>query len=102
MAQKIAKDVFTEKIKNEEQLVIVDFYADWCGPCKMLAPILDELSEENKGTVEVYKINVDEEPELAKQYGVASIPTILSFKSGNEHKRVVGVRDKDTLLEELA
>ena len=102
MAEIISKDVFDQKISNPEKLVIVDFYADWCGPCKMIAPILDEMSAENKDTVEIYKINVDEEPELAKQYSVASIPTLLSFKSGKEHKRVVGVRDKDTLLEELA
>ena len=100
MAEKITKAVFEQKIQNDEKVVIIDFYADWCGPCKMLAPILDEVSEENKD-VEIYKVNVDEESDLARQFGVASIPTVVSFKSGKEHKRVIGVRDKDSLIEEL-
>ena len=100
MVQKIGKDNFEQSI-NSEKLVIVDFFAEWCGPCKMLAPILDELSEENDD-IEIYKINVDDEPDLAKRFSVSSIPTLVSFKSGGEHNRLVGVRSKDAILEELA
>lgn len=102
MVQKIGKDNFEASVNNSEKLVIVDFYADWCGPCKMLAPILDEISEENSESVTVYKLNVDDEPDLAKRFSVSSIPTLISFKEGEEYKRVMGAYPKDAILEELA
>ena len=94
------KDNFETHINNPDKTVIIDFYADWCGPCKMLAPLLDELNEENDD-IEVYKLNVDDEPELARRFGVASIPTLVSFKAGEEFKRVRGAMPKEVILEEL-
>ena len=100
MVQKINKENFEQSI-NSEKLVIVDFFADWCGPCKMLSPILDELAVENEN-VNIYKINVDDEPDIAKRFSVSSIPTLISFKAGQEHNRLVGSRPKDEIIEELA
>ena len=100
MVQQIGKDNFETNINNADKTVIVDFYADWCGPCKMLAPILDELNAEN-GDVEIYKLNVDDEPDLARRFGVSSIPTLVSFKDGEEFKRVRGAMPKERILEEL-
>ena len=100
MVQQLSKDNFETSI-NSDKTVIVDFYADWCGPCKMIAPLLDELAEENTDSLQIYKINVDDEPDLARRFSVSSIPTLVSFRAGEEHKRVVGGRSKDALLEEL-
>ena len=94
------KDSFENDINNADKTVIVDFYADWCGPCKMLSPLLDELNAENDD-IEVYKLNVDDEPDLARRFGVSSIPTLVSFKAGEEFKRVRGAMPKEVILEEL-
>ncbi len=87
------KDFEKEVLKNKET-VLVDFYADWCGPCKMLGPIMDEISKE----VPVYKINVDDAEDLAKEYGVFSIPCVVAFKEGKEINRSVGLRSKEDIL----
>lgn len=87
------KDFEKEVLKNKET-VLVDFYADWCGPCKMLGPIMDEISKE----VPVYKINVDDAEDLAKEYGVFSIPCVIAFKEGKEINRSVGLRSKEDIL----
>ena len=79
-------------------IVLVDFYATWCGPCKMMAPIVEELATELDGKVKVGKINVDENSDIAVEYNVMSIPTLIVFKNGKEEKRLVGVRDKEELL----
>ncbi|MCL1935771.1 MAG: thioredoxin [Defluviitaleaceae bacterium] len=100
MVQKIGKENFEKSVNNPEKTVIVDFYADWCGPCKMLAPVLDELSAENDD-IEIFKLNVDDEPDLAKRFGVSSIPTLISFKEGEELKRIKGAYPKEAILEEL-
>ena len=100
MVKKIGKDSFEQSI-NSEKLVIVDFYADWCGPCKMLAPVLDELAEENSD-IEFYKVNVDDEPDLGKRFSVATIPTLVSFRAGREHNRLTTAPPKDEIIEELA
>lgn len=81
--------------------VVVDFYADWCGPCKMMAPVVEELAGELQGKAKVGKINVDENQDLAMKYNVMSIPTLIIFKDGKEFKRFVGVRDKNELLNEF-
>ena len=98
------KLINSEEFKNltttSDKPVIVDFFADWCGPCKMLAPVLDELSGESDEAV-IYKLNVDESPDIANQFGVTSIPTMISFKDGSEFKRHVGILPKDAILEEL-
>lgn len=79
---------------------LLDFYADWCGPCKMQSPILDEIAEENE-KVKVCKINVDEEDELSEKYNIMSIPTMMIFKNGESTKEFVGLTPKEKILEEL-
>lgn len=81
---------FKEKILKEKSLVLVDFWAPWCGPCRMVGPVIDELAEEYEGKVVVGKVNVDEEEGLAVKHGVMSIPTVILFKNGKEMERQVG------------
>lgn len=78
-------------------VTLVDFYADWCGPCRMIAPIVEELATEMSGTAKIAKLDIDSAQETTSNLGVTSIPTIILFKNGKEVKRVVGVKDKDTL-----
>lgn len=95
----VGKESFMVEVQTGEELVLVDFWADWCGPCKMLTPILDEISDEIK--VKICKVNVDEEGELATEFGIRSIPTILVFKNGKEIDRIVGLREKEELVEKI-
>ena len=88
---------FDAQVLQNVKPVLVDFYADWCGPCKMLAPLVEEISNENEG-VEVVKLNVDDAPELAARYGVMSIPTLIVFKNGEVSGRTVGVQSKANIL----
>lgn len=94
---KITNDNFNGEVLNSDKTTIVDFYADWCGPCKMMSPIIDKIAEENEG-VKVGKLNVDEAGDLAAKYNVMSIPTIIVFKNGMEFKRFVGVTSKDNII----
>ena len=80
-------------------VTLVDFFADWCGPCKAITPIVTELADELQGKASIAKINVDDAQGIASEFGVASIPTLILFKDGKEVKRVVGVKDKNTLRE---
>ena len=89
---------FENEVLNSERPVLVDFYADWCGPCKMMEPVIEEIAEELKDIAKVGKINVDENQDLSMQYNVMSIPTLIIFKEGKEVERLVGVRDKSELL----
>ena len=98
MELKLNSENFESEVLNTNETVLVDFYADWCGPCKMMAPVIGELAEELQGKAKVGKINVDESSDTALEYGVMSIPTIIIFKNGKEVKRVVGVRDKEEIL----
>jgi len=82
--------------------VLVDFWAEWCGPCRMVGPIVDEIADEHAGTLKVLKLNVDENPNTAREYGVMSIPTLLVFKGGQADKRIVGAKPKAALLADLA
>jgi thioredoxin 1 len=82
--------------------VIVDFWAEWCGPCKMIAPILDEIATEHEGKLQVAKLNVDEAPDIARRFEVMSIPTLLVFRDGEVAKRLVGAKGKGQLLDDLA
>ena len=94
----ITKANFEQEILNAGKPALVDFWAPWCMPCRMIAPIVEELAEEMGGKAVVGKVNVDDEGELAMQFGVASIPTLIVFKDGKEVKRVVGVQSKAALL----
>ena len=99
-------NVFNENNFEEEELkfegtALVDFYADWCGPCKIMSPIIDEIAEEGIPNVKIGKVNVDENPELASKYDVMSIPTIILFKNGELSKTYIGVTDKEIIESEL-
>ena len=101
MAEIIKQDVFSETVLNAAGPVLVDFYADWCGPCKMMAPVLDELSTEKSGQLTIYKINVDENPDIAREYRVMSIPTMILFKGGQAVTTVMGAMPKNDLWKKL-
>ena len=88
----LSDNEFKEKVLHSKQLVVVDFWAPWCGPCKIIAPILEELSKEYDGKVKIYKINIDEHQATASKYQVLSIPTLLFFKQGKIVKQIVGLR----------
>ncbi|HJD22710.1 MAG TPA: thioredoxin [Firmicutes bacterium] len=92
----VNKNTF-EQVKNSEKTVLLDFYADWCGPCRMVSPLVDEIAEENPQYL-VGKVNVDSEPELAQAFGVASIPTLVVMKNGKVVNRLVGARPKAQIL----
>lgn len=79
-------------------LVLVDFWAEWCGPCRMQAPILDQVEEEIGSTVKVCKLNVDDHPDIAQRFGVFSIPTIIAFRDGNQINKAVGVQSREQLI----
>ena len=89
---------FENEVEKNNGLVLVDFWASWCGPCKMLSPIVDEIAEECEN-VKVCKVNVDEEQALAAKFGIMSIPTLILFKNGNIINKVIGVQPKTALLE---
>lgn len=98
---KISSENFREEVLNTDKTVLIDFYADWCGPCKMMSPVIDEIAEELEQNIKVGKVNVDENQDLAMEYGIMSIPTMLIFKNGKEDKRFIGLRDKEEIVENL-
>jgi thioredoxin 1 len=98
----LTDSTFDEEVKSANETLIVDFWAEWCGPCKMIAPILDEIASEQAGKVRIAKLNVDENPDIARRFDVMSIPTLIVFKDGEAQKRMVGAKGKGQLLEELA
>jgi thioredoxin 1 len=93
---------FDETIAGASEPVVVDFWAEWCGPCKTIAPILDEIATEQAGKLRVAKLNVDDNPDVARRFDVMSIPTLIVFKDGQPDKRMVGAKGKGQLLEELS
>ncbi len=99
MATNVTKDNFKELVLESSLPVVIDFWAPWCGPCKMLVPIIDELADEYKETAFIGKVNVDEQGELASEFGIASIPALVFFKDGEEVKRMVGFKPKQQIIE---
>jgi len=93
---------FDEAVGGADTPVIVDFWAEWCGPCKMIAPVLEEIATEHRGKIAVAKLNVDDNPETARRFDVMSIPTLMVFKGGEPAKRLVGAKGKGQLLQDLA
>jgi len=105
MSENIANltvETFDELVASADGPVLVDFWAEWCGPCKMIAPILDEIATEHGESISIAKVNVDEAGEIAQRYQVQSIPTLIVFNNGEPAKRMVGASGKAKLLEDLA
>ena len=92
---------FDTEVLNSTQPVVVDFWAEWCGPCKMLGPVLDEVASEQSGKAKVAKVNIDQNSALAERFGIRSIPTLLYFKGGEVRKQTVGVVSKKTIVSTL-
>ena len=90
----LTKSNFDQEVLKSSTPVLVDFWAEWCGPCKMVAPILDELATEYEGKVKIGKVNIDEHQDLATEYGIRAIPTLLLFKDGQVADQIVGLRSK--------
>lgn len=97
----VTDDTFEDEITKAEGPVLVDYWADWCGPCKMIAPILDEIAEEYAGRLKVAKLNIDENPNTPPKYGIRGIPTLMLFKNGSVEAQKVGAMSKSQLTEFL-
>jgi thioredoxin 1 len=92
---------FEDRVLKSDQPVLVDFWAEWCVPCHMVSPVVEEIGQEKGESLRVAKLNIDENPEVTRRYGVMSIPTLMLFKGGEEKVRVVGARGKEALLREI-
>lgn len=101
MEIELYKETFEQEVLQSDIPVLVDFWATWCGPCKMIAPTVKEIADEYDGKILVGKVNVDEEPDLTMQYNVSSIPTLMVFKNGQLVNKAVGYREKDEILKML-
>ena len=93
---------FDESVGGSETPVLIDFWAEWCGPCKMISPVLEDIAKEHAGRIQIAKLNVDDNPNIARRFEVMSIPTLLVIADGEVKKRLVGAKGKPQLLEELA
>ncbi|WP_100898835.1 thioredoxin [Nostoc flagelliforme] len=100
-AAQVTDSSFKQEVLDSDVPVLVDFWAPWCGPCRMVAPVVDEISEQYKGQIKVVKVNTDENPQVASQYGIRSIPTLMIFKDGAKVDMVVGAVPKTTLASTL-
>lgn len=101
MALQFTDENFEQEVLKSSQLTIVDFYADWCGPCKMVAPVIEQLADEYKDTVKIGKLNVDNAHSIAAKYKVMTIPTIMFFKDGEPVHKIVGVERKEVFEEKI-
>lgn len=101
MSKKVTTASFQGDVLSSSKPVLVDFWAEWCGPCRQVAPILDEISAEHGDKLTIVKVNVDEEPALAQQYGITSIPALHVFKNGQVVKQIIGAKPKPSLLADL-
>ena len=97
----LADNNFKKEVEQGKGLTVVDFWAPWCGPCQMMGPVIEELAKEYEGKVKIGKLNVDENPETSQNFQVMSIPTIVFFKDGKEVERVVGAKDKESLMDKI-
>ncbi|MDR8392782.1 thioredoxin TrxA [Aliifodinibius sp. S!AR15-10] len=100
-AEKFTDDSFQEDVLNSEKPVLVDFWAEWCGPCKMIGPVVEEMAGEYEGKAKIGKVNVDENPEISTKYGIRSIPSLLIFKDGEVVDQIVGAVPKSQLKKQL-
>lgn len=98
----LSESTFDEEVNGSTEPILVDFWAEWCGPCKLVAPILEEIASEQAEKLKVAKLNVDEAPSIAQRFGVMSIPSMILFKDGAEVKRVVGAKPKAALMKDLS
>ena len=101
MATTVTEQSFEEEVLQSDKPVIVDFWAEWCGPCHAVAPILDRIVEERQGELKLVKVNIDEEPEIAERYGIASIPTMVLFKKGEPAAAAIGAQPKGSIETQL-
>ena len=97
----VTSDQWNDEVISSDKPVLVDFWAEWCGPCRMVSPVVEEIAEENAEKLKVVKLNIDENPQTARDYGVMSIPTLMVFKNGEVAKRMVGAKGKQALLSDL-
>ena len=97
----LTAESFEAEVKNSKDLVLVDFYATWCGPCKMLAPVLEQVADEVKEKATIKKLDIDECLDIAKELNVMSVPTMILFKDGKEVERIVGLRQKNQIIETI-
>jgi thioredoxin len=102
MTVTVTEASFDEKVLQSDKLVLVDFWATWCGPCRMVAPVLEEIAAEYPDTITIAKLDIDENPSLARDYQVLSVPTLILFKGGEPVRQIVGAKPKAALLNDLA
>ena len=98
----LTNETFDEEVGASELPLVVDFWAEWCGPCRMVAPVLEQIATENAGKIRLAKLNVDDAPAVAQRFNIMSIPTLMVFQDGVAKKRIVGAKGKGQLLEDLA
>ena len=97
----VTDETFAENVLQSDKPVLVDFWAEWCGPCRKVGPILEEIADEHAGKIRIAKLNVDDNPEIARRFSVMSIPTLIVFRDGKEEARIIGAKGKGQLVQEL-